>query len=37
MPKGNPKKLKGFRFNAQLYEDFKTLAAKKGYTVTDCF
>ena len=37
MPKGNPKKLKGFRFNAQLYEGFKTLAAKKGYTVTAAF
>lgn len=37
MPKGSPKKLKGFRFNAQVYENFKLLAAKSGYTVTGAF
>ena len=37
MPKGLQKKLKGFRFNAQLYEDFKLLAAKNGYAVTAAF
>lgn len=37
MPKGNPKKFKGFRFNAQLYEDFKTLTAKNGYSATEVF
>ena len=29
-----PKARKGFRFNPQLYEDFKSLASKNGYTVT---
>ncbi len=37
MPKGNPKKFKGFRLNAQLYDDFKTLTAKNGYSVTEAF
>ena len=37
MPKGMPKTFKGFRFNAQLYEGFKSLAAKNGYTVTAAF
>jgi hypothetical protein len=29
-----PKARKGFRFNPQLYADFKDLASKNGYTVT---
>ena len=29
-----PKARKGFRFNPQLYQDFKGLALKNGYTVT---
>jgi len=29
-----PKARKGFRFNPQLYEDFKDLASKNGYTET---
>ena len=29
-----PKVRKGFRFNPQLYQDFKGLASKNGYTVT---
>ena len=29
-----PKARKGFRFNPQIYEDFKGLASKNGYTVT---
>ena len=28
------KVFKAFRFNPQLYESFKQLAAKNGYTVT---
>ncbi len=32
-----PKTFKGFRFNAKLYEEFKTLATKNGYTVTETF
>jgi len=37
MPIGNPKKFKGFRFNSQLYEDFKIIAKKNGYNVTEAF
>ena len=37
MPKGLPKKLKGFRFNPQMYESFKSLATRSGYTVTAAF
>jgi len=37
MPKGNPKKFKGFRFNSLLYEDFKIIAKKNGYNVTEAF
>jgi hypothetical protein len=29
-----PKARKGFRFNPELYEDFKDLASKNGYTAT---
>jgi hypothetical protein len=29
-----PKARKGFRFNPQVYEDFRDLASKNGYTVT---
>jgi hypothetical protein len=29
-----PKARKGFRFNPQIYEDFKDLASKNGYTAT---
>jgi hypothetical protein len=29
-----PKSRKGFRFNPQVYEDFRDLASKNGYTVT---
>lgn len=32
-----PKTRKGFRFNPQLYESFKDLASKNGYTVTGAF
>lgn len=32
-----PKTFKGFRFNTKLYEEFKTLATKNGYTVTAAF
>ena len=37
IPKGNPKKVKGFRFNGRLYEDFKILAKEDGYGVTEVF
>ena len=37
MPKGNPKMFKGFRFNSALYTNFKDLAGKNGYTVTETF
>ena len=37
MPKGLPKVFKGFRLNATLYQDFKALSAKNGYTVTAAF
>jgi hypothetical protein len=29
-----PKARKGFRFNSQLYDSFKDLASRNGYTVT---
>ncbi len=32
-----PKLLKSFRFNPQLYDNFKQLASKNGYTVTAAF
>jgi len=32
-----PKMFKAFRFNPQLYADFKELASKSGYTVTGAF
>jgi hypothetical protein len=32
-----PKARKGFRLNPQLYNAFKELAAKNGYTVTGAF
>ncbi len=32
-----PKMFKAFRFNPQLYESFKELTAKNGYTVTGAF
>ena len=32
-----PKVFKAFRFNPQLYADFKELASKNGYTVTAAF
>jgi hypothetical protein len=32
-----PKARRGFRFNPQIYEPFKELAGKNGYTVTAAF
>jgi hypothetical protein len=32
-----PKVFKAFRFNPELYESFKALASKNGYTVTGAF
>jgi hypothetical protein len=32
-----PKPLKSFRFNPQVYDSFRQLASKNGYTVTNTF